>query len=95
VTSRARKIYATKKWLIEQSGKAAAKRYRDTSRVGDAMYLMAQAFCECALASGRLGGEMYVTTSDGMEWNVSYNHFGRRNPKTGKIDMRFKREVFK
>ena len=87
---RGEKIYATKKRLLQLAGEAASQRYVDGCHVGDAMHASALALCECAVASHQWG-VIFVETSDGMEWRVQYEKFGRRNPKTGHIDKRIKR----
>lgn len=88
--SRADKIYATKKWLIEKSAEEAGQRYDDQCHTHDAMQHLANAFAECAVSAHVSGGQIFAKTSDGMEWSLRYEQMGVRNTKTGRIDKRLK-----
>jgi alpha-ketoglutarate-dependent taurine dioxygenase len=75
--------------LVEKAGKDAAQRYADSMHVYDALRHLADAIAECATANHISGGMLTGKSSNGMEWNISYWQFGRRNPKNGHIDKRF------
>ncbi len=78
------KIYATKKQLIERSGKEASIRFKDHLKVHQAMQSIIDGFCECALSNHYSGGMWFSKTSDGVEWSIKFEQMGKRN-KNGRI----------